>query len=109
MILVLPFLFVRNYVGLTLWPFIVLREDRLKEDQNLVYHERIHLRQQLEMFIIPFYIWYLLEWGIRCCMYRNAYLAYQNISFEREAYMHETDHGYLDSRSPYSFIKYLWP
>ncbi|MCE2613078.1 hypothetical protein LVD13_08855 [Flavobacteriaceae bacterium D16] len=109
MILVLPFIFIRNYVGLSIWPFIVLREDRLKEDLVLVNHERIHLRQQLEMFIIPFYLWYLLEWCVRFCMYRNAYLAYQNLSFEREAYLHEGDLNYLNSRNPYSFIKYLWP
>ena len=109
MILVLPFIFVRNYVGLTLWPFIVLRENSLKEDHALVNHERIHLRQQLELFIIPFYIWYLLEWCVRCCMYRDAYRAYQNISFEREAYLNEGDLNYLNSRNPYSFIKYLWP
>lgn len=109
MILVLPFIFVRNYVGLTLWPFIVLRDDRLKKDRALINHERIHLRQQLELFIIPFYVWYLLEWAVRCCMYRNAYRAYQNLSFEREAYRHEGDLNYLNSRNPYSFIKYLWP
>jgi hypothetical protein len=109
MILILPFIFVKNYVGLTIWPFIVLREDRLKEDHVLLNHERIHLRQQLEMFIIPFYLWYLLEWSVRCCMYRNAYLAYQNLSFEREAYLNEDDLNYLSSRNPYSFIKYLWP
>ena len=72
MILVLPFIFIRNYVGVTLWPFIVLKEDSLKEDHALVNHERIHLRQQLELFIIPFYIWYLLEWCVRCCMYRDT-------------------------------------
>ncbi len=109
MILVLPFIFIRNYVGLTLWPFILLREDRLKEDQTLVNHERIHLRQQLEMFIIPFYVWYLLEWCVRCIIYRDAYRAYQNLSFEREAYLCEDDLNYLNTRNPYSFIKYLWP
>lgn len=109
MILILPFIFIKNYVGVTLWPFIVLREDSLKEDRTLINHERIHLRQQLELFIIPFYILYLLEWCVRYCMCRNAYQAYQNLSFEREAYLHESDLNYLNSRNPYSFIKYLWP
>lgn len=109
MILILPFVFVKNYVGLSLWPFIVLKDNQLREDSVLINHERIHLRQQLEMFILPFYLWYLIEWGVRYLMYRDAYLAYQNISFEREAYLHEGNLHYLNTRNPYRFIKYLWP
>ena len=54
MILISRFFFHKDYVGLSLWPFIILRDPQLKKDQVLVNHERIHLRQQLELFIIPF-------------------------------------------------------
>ena len=51
----------KNIIGITLAPFgIYLREDCLKDDVT-INHEKIHWKQQVEMFIIPFYIWYLLE------------------------------------------------
>ena len=107
MIVVVRLLFYRNYVGLCLWPFIFLKEDHLKDDVFLLNHERIHLRQQLELLVIPFYLFYIGEWLIRCCVYRDPYLAYQNLSFEQEAYRHEKDLDYLDRRKAYSFLKYL--
>ncbi|MBT8183282.1 MAG: hypothetical protein KJN76_00460 [Eudoraea sp.] len=107
MILIIKHLFHKNYVGLTLWPFIILKNGHLKEDTVLINHERIHLKQQLELFILPFYIFYLAEWLIRTLFYLNSYKAYQNISFEREAYSNEKDINYLKQRKPFSFIKYL--
>ena len=71
-------------------------------------HERIHLKQQLELLIVPFFIWYLLEWGLKCLIYRSAYRAYQNVGFEREAYTYENDLGYIDRRRPFTFFKHLF-
>lgn len=108
MILVIKHLFYKNYVGLSLWPFIILRDDTLKGDLVLINHERIHLRQQQELLIIPFYILYSLEWLLRCMLYLDGYKAYQNISFEREAYQNEKNMEYLKERSIFNFIKYIW-
>jgi len=108
MILVFKHLFFKNYVGLSLWPFIFLKNHSLKKDAVLINHEKIHLRQQLELLIVPFYVLYLLEWVIRTLMYFNSYKAYQNLSFEREAYFNEKDGEYLKNRRPFSFIKYLY-
>ena len=108
MILVSRYFFYKNYVGLSLWPFIILRETELKEDAILINHERIHLKQQLELFILPFYFVYLLEWTLRYLYYRDSYKAYQNISFEREAYSNEDNLNYLEERRPFNFIKYIW-
>lgn len=94
-------------MGLSLWPFIFLKNRSLKNDSILINHEKIHLRQQQELLIIPFYILYLLEWAIRAIYYLNTYKAYQNLSFEREAYLHENDLDYLSKRKSFSFIKYL--
>ena len=49
-------------------------------------HEKIHIAQQKEMLVIPFYLWYFIEWLVRLFKKGNAY---QNISFEREAYVNE--------------------
>ncbi|MCW5517917.1 hypothetical protein [Muriicola sp. Z0-33] len=107
MILIIKHLFHKNYVGLSLWPFIILKNDRLKEDAILINHERIHLKQQIELLILPFYIIYVVEWLIRTLIYFDSYKAYQNISFEREAYRNEKNMDYLKERKPLSFFKYL--
>jgi len=73
----------------------------------LINHEKIHLKQQLELLILPFYLFYITEWLIRAIIYLDSYKAYQNISFEREAYHNEKNMNYLEERKPLSFIKYL--
>ena len=107
MIVIIRRLFYSNYVGLSLWPFIILKEDHLKDDVVLLNHERIHLRQQSELLVLPFYLFYILEWLIRCCIYWDAYEAYQRMSFEQEAYRHEKDLEYLSQRRAFSFLKYI--
>lgn len=92
--------------GIALWPFVLVRG--LEPTKNLLRHERIHLRQQSEMLVIPFYIWYALEWLIRLTYYRNAHLAYMNISFEREAYTNEKEEDFLENRKFWNFVHYLW-
>ncbi len=106
MIIVFKHLFYRNYVGLSLWPFIFVKYPRLKSDTALINHEKIHLRQQLELLVLPFYVLYVLEWLCRTIWYLDGYRAYQNISFEREAYAHERDPAYLSNRRPFQFLNY---
>ena len=107
MILVFKHFFYKNYVGLSLWPFIFLKSNALKEDPILINHEKIHLRQQQELLLVPFYVWYVTEWLLRTILYLDSYRAYQNISFEREAYANENQIDYLSTRKPFRFIKYL--
>ncbi len=97
----------KGYEGITLYPFIFLKNKELKENEILVNHEKIHLRQQRELFVIFFYLFYAFEWMIKLVKYRNAYLAYLNLSFEREAYQNESNLNYLRSRKLYSFFNYL--
>jgi len=70
-------------------------------------HERIHLRQQLELLILPFYVWYFVEYLFRLVQFKDRKMAYRNISFEREAYENEKDLGYLKGRSFWRFLRYL--
>ncbi len=108
MVLVFKHFFRKNYVGLTLWPFIIVKEDTYKKDDVLINHERIHLKQQLELLVVFFYLWYVLEWLFRTVLYLDSYRAYQNISFEREAYANEENLRYPQSRNAYGFLKYLF-
>ena len=97
----------RGYIGITIFPFMFLKYKALKGNAVLINHEKIHLRQQIELFIIPFFLFYGLEFLIRLIQYRNWHLAYRNISFEREAYRKEKDLNYLKSRSVNSFVKFI--
>jgi hypothetical protein len=108
MVIISRYFFYKNYVGLSFWPFIILKDSSLTQDRVLLNHERIHLRQQLEMLIIPFYIWYIVEWLLKSLWYFNSYKAYKNLSFEREAYHREADPNYLSKRQSFAFIRYLW-
>lgn len=93
--------------GITLFPFILLRKKEDRNDEVLVNHEKIHLRQQLELLIIFFYIWYVIEYYYWYFQLKNSFLAYKYISFEREAYAKEDDLNYLKTRKLWSFTKYF--
>lgn len=92
-------------LGIALWPFVLVKTKT--PGKAILNHERIHLRQQIEMLVLPFYVWYLSEWLILLLKYRNIDRAYRNISFEKEAYRNESNHHYLKKRPFWSFLKYL--
>ncbi|SFA43345.1 hypothetical protein SAMN04488511_103322 [Pedobacter suwonensis] len=91
--------------GMAIFPFILLKSAAFKNDQEIINHEKIHLRQQLELLVFPFYILYLLNYLINLIRYKKHNLAYRNIVFEKEAYTHETDLNYLKKGNWYGWIK----
>lgn len=93
--------------GIALFPFILICDPEDKKNKVLINHEKIHLRQQLEMLIIFFYIFYVVEYYYWVFKLKDSYKAYQRISFEREAYSNEHDLDYLKKRKLWSFSKYL--
>ncbi|GAA4960254.1 hypothetical protein GCM10023315_05200 [Algibacter aquimarinus] len=107
MVFISKYLIPKGYNGLTIFPFIFLKRKALKQDSVLVNHERIHLKQQLELFVLAFYLCYFIEFLIRLIRYKNWNKAYKNISFEREAYSNEFNLEYLESRPIWAFLKYL--
>ena len=90
-------------IGISLCPIGIYVVDGC--DEYVVNHERIHYRQQLEMLIIPFYIWYIVELIIR--RYKCKRTAYTSLCFEREAFRNQYDMNYLKNRKPYSWVKHL--
>lgn len=93
--------------AITLFPWVLIgKQTRL--NRRLVVHERIHLKQQGEMLILPFYVWYGTEYLIRLLHYKNSYLAYKNISFEREAYYHDHDIHYLSKRPLWNWRHFIF-
>ena len=82
--------------ALAFYPFIIVPSSTLI-DKILINHEKIHLRQQLEMLIIPFYICYIIA------LRRKGYM---EISFEKEAFANESNMQYLKTRRMWSFLRY---
>jgi len=81
--------------GITLFPFIILREGH-RDDKVLLNHEKIHLEQQKELLVVFFYIIYFVEW---------LFKGYRNISFEKEAYNNQYNLDYLKTRKKYDSFK----
>jgi hypothetical protein len=85
----------KGFKAVSIWPFVFARKELNNNDIN---HERIHLRQQVEMLIIPFYILYLIFTLIN---------GYSKNPFEKEAYENEHNIDYLNLRKLFSWIKYI--
>lgn len=107
MILISKYIVPKGYIGITLFPFVFLKYRELKENVVLVNHEKIHLQQQIELLIVPFFIVYTIEFLMRLIQYKNWKKAYKSISFEREAYKNEADLKFLKTRRFWNFINYF--
>lgn len=97
-IIICPFLHVE---GMAIFPFILLRKE--KPSAVLLNHERIHLRQQIELLILPFYILYLLAYLSNRICGQTHQQAYRNIFFEKEAYQNEKQLDYLRKRRAWTY------
>lgn len=106
-LIVFKYLTPRGFRGLTFFPFVFLMNKEDVLDKVFVNHEKIHLRQQLELLVLPFYVWYVMEFLIRWIITKDKHVAYRNISFEKEAYTNEKDLNYLKSRSFWRFLNYF--
>ena len=95
----LKILLPKHIAAITLWPLILFIDQKHTPDQRIINHERIHLRQQIELLVLPFYLIYLLEYLFLLAYYQNHQKAYTNISFEKEAYCHDSNFDYLNTRS----------
>ncbi len=105
--------------------YVLLLKRGVRLTPSLLRHETIHWHQCRELLVVPFYVWYLLEWAIRFlqvglqrCARQKAHKdsrlrqslarqAYFNIAFEREAYAHQNDPTYLCRRPFWAFCSYL--
>jgi hypothetical protein len=92
----------KDYYAICLFGFIFSVRPLSQIEVN---HESIHAAQQKELLYIPFFIWYGIEWLVLYMKYRDATKAYFHIRFEEEAYKHEADLNYLNSRRHFSFLK----
>ncbi|SFS95626.1 hypothetical protein SAMN04487890_10776 [Mucilaginibacter polytrichastri] len=92
---------------MALYPFILVSDKRFLDDDVLIRHETIHLKQEAELLVIPFYIIYALNYLINYVIYKNHDKAYRAICFEREAYANEQHANYLVKRKLWAWRFYL--
>tara|TARA_Y100001973_G_scaffold96329_1_gene150954 strand:- start:76 stop:420 length:345 start_codon:yes stop_codon:yes gene_type:complete len=90
--------------AITLFPFIVSKE---KMDDATLNHERIHLRQQKELWVLGFYILYSLYWLKNRVSGMTSSEAYYALPFEKEAYDNDQDLSYLENRPKHAWRQYL--
>ena len=90
--------------AITIYPFIISEDDL---DEVTLNHEKIHIQQQKELFVIPFYILYAYFYfkNIRKGMSKDD--AYLYIPFESEAYENEFSMSYLSRRPKMAWTKYI--
>lgn len=105
-VLVFKYLIPKGFRGFTVFPFVFLLNKKDKVNRVVLNHEKIHIRQQVELLVVFFFVWYGIEFLVRMVQYKNKREAYYNISFEREAYANEKDLDYLKKRSFWSFLKW---
>jgi len=87
--------------------FYFFEASKFKTDKILINHEKIHLKQQIELLWIFFFIWYAVEYYIRLLQCKNHQNAYKQISFEKEAYANQSNLDYLKTRKLFSFFFYF--
>lgn len=89
----------RRVSAMALWPFIIFADLESSRNSVIINHEKIHHRQQLELLIVPYYLWYFVEYWVS--MFKNGFQhqkSYLSISFEKEAFAMEKDLKYLQHR-----------
>ena len=72
--------------GITIYPFILIHWTKDKCPEWLIVHEKIHLKQQLKWFWLPFFIVYVWDYLVGRLEGQPHDIAYRNIRFEKEAY-----------------------
>jgi hypothetical protein len=73
---------------------------------QLVTHEQIHRRQQLETLFLAYFI-YFFESTIKTIRYGSISQGISNVSFEREAYANQDNPEYLKTRPFWAFLYYM--
>ena len=93
-----------NVYAITLYPYVFIRDDG---NERVINHEKIHLKQQRELWIVGFYLLYVAFWLFNLMIYRSFQKAYHEIPFEREAYANDEDWVYLLNRKRNAWTKYI--
>lgn len=94
-----------SYTTINLFGILFTKSDYLSP--ITINHERIHTKQMLELLIIGYYFWYIIEYIIVRFCHRKQNAAYHDISFEEEAHNNDDNLHYLDDRKHFAWWKYV--
>ncbi len=94
-----------SYTTINLFGILFTKSDYLSP--TTINHERIHTKQMLELLIVGYYLWYIIEYIIVRFCYKKQNAAYHDISFEEEAHNNDTNLHYLDDRKHFAWWKYV--
>lgn len=96
----------KGYKAINLFGVLFTKEELSDIDIN---HEKIHTKQMIETLFLGFYLWYGLEYLlIRLFRIKDKQKnCYHDVSFEEEAYNNQNNLDYLNTRKPFSWIKYI--
>jgi hypothetical protein len=86
----------KGYKAIALWPFVLYKG--LYPTEQTLNHEKIHLRQQIELLLIVFYALYIIF---------LLYYGYRNNPFEREAYTNDHDKLYIKKRKIFNWVNFI--
>ncbi|MBP9765997.1 MAG: hypothetical protein KBD12_02070 [Candidatus Pacebacteria bacterium] len=96
--------------GVMLFPFIVVRDEDILNNQDYIRHESIHIYQCIETLILGIYIIGALQYlYARFILKKNKIEAYYFMSHEQEAHQNDQNKEYLNKRKWLSYYKYLLP
>lgn len=91
----------KGKAAITLWPFIFLKYHAYNSPE-LINHEKIHLQQQAETLVIPFYAFYVLNFIFNILTMNK--LPYRRLQAEKEAYANQDNLEYLKTRKRWRWI-----
>ncbi len=101
-------------IAITIYPFIILNFDEIPKHDlvRIINHEKIHLAQFKELWIIGFYFLYVFYWLKNIVALRNTKdipedAAYFLIPFEIEAFLNEDNKEYLSKRKKNEWSRYI--
>ena len=86
--------------AITLYPFIICKGEM---DEQTLNHEKIHLAQQRELWLVGFYLLYAFYWLRARLLGMSSHDAYMTIPFEVEAYAQQHDVNYLKNRERFAW------
>jgi hypothetical protein len=95
--------------GIVLWPFIIVNN---KYNKVLVNHEKIHMAQARELWVLGFYWLYFKNYFHNRKIFKGHkvlkhWWCYRNISFEKEAFGNQSKLDYLADRKHNAWKDYL--
>lgn len=94
-----------SYSTINLFGILFTKSDYISP--TTINHERIHTKQMLELLIIGYYLWYIIEYIIVRFCHKKQNDAYHDISFEEEAHNNDTNLHYLDNRKHFAWWRYV--